>query len=69
MKLGILSLSTRPYNALSRWGIETIEDLLAMDYWQILRIRNLGCKGRGEVIEKLEALGYNCYHLKEESIK
>lgn len=69
MTLETLELSAWPYNALTRWGIETVEDLLALDYWEILKVKNLGCKGRAEVFEKLEALGYDCYHLKEDSIK
>lgn len=54
-----MDLSVRAYNVLKRAGLNTAKDIAELDYFQILRIRNIGKHTYNEVIEKLEALGYN----------
>ena len=58
-KLEEMDLSVRAYNVLKRAGLNTAKDIAELDYFQILRIRNLGKHTYDEVIEKLETLGYN----------
>lgn len=48
-----LQLQNRAYNALRRGGISTVEQLLAMDEDNLLKIQGLGAKTLSEVKEKL----------------
>lgn len=59
-----LDLSTRAYNSLKRSRINNISDIKSME--QLRRIRNLGQKTLSELIEKLNAMGYE---LSEHSIE
>ena len=58
MPLEMLNLSSRPYHALSRMGIKTVEELLRMESHEILCIANLGVKGREEIGKALKRAGY-----------
>ena len=53
----VLNLTVRSYNCLKRCGIVTIQDLLQRIRGEedLLKIRNLGRKSAGEILEKLEA--------------
>jgi len=53
--LEALGLSVRPYNALTRRGIKTVEQLVAMSDEQITAVRNIGTKSLTEIRKKLEA--------------
>ncbi len=48
-----LQLQNRAYNALRRGGISTVEQLLAMDEDNLLKIQGLGAKTLSEVKERL----------------
>ena len=63
MPLEILNLSARPYHALSRMGIKTVEELLQMDTLDIMCISNLGAKGRAEIGTALKKRGFNQYQI------
>lgn len=52
-----LLLSTRAYNALMRWGIKTIEQLINYTDQDLLKIRNFGIKSLEEVSIKLQRYG------------
>lgn len=46
-----IDLSIRSYNCLKRAGINTIEDILLLDYNNVVRIRNLGRRSLLEIQE------------------
>jgi len=58
MPLEKLNLSARPYNALMRNGINTVEELLQMDSEEIMSIPYLGVNGREEIRSALKRAGY-----------
>jgi RNA polymerase sigma factor (sigma-70 family) len=53
--LELLGLSIRPYNALIRRGIRTIEQLVVMSEEKIQSIPNIGTKSWAEIQDKLKA--------------
>ncbi|RXT14872.1 DNA-directed RNA polymerase subunit alpha C-terminal domain-containing protein [Ammoniphilus sp. CFH 90114] len=55
--IGVLKLTARSENALLRYGVKTIGDLVKIDRDRLLRYRNLGAKSADEIEEKL--LGFN----------
>jgi len=57
MTVDNLFLSVRVYNSLVRAGIHTIADLLGRSEKELMRMRNLGKKGVGEIIKKLNTMG------------
>jgi hypothetical protein len=59
-----LHLTVRVFNCLMRKNIKSIQDLLQLNYADLLSIRNMGKAGIAEIISKLEALGYYCDHMK-----
>lgn len=52
-----LDLSVRSYNCLKRANINTVEELIAKNEEEMMKVRNLGKKSLEEVQQKLEALG------------
>ena len=58
IKIDELDLTVRSYNCLRRAHINTIDDLINKTEEDLLKIRNLGRKSTREVIEKLNAFGY-----------
>jgi uncharacterized small protein (DUF1192 family) len=52
-----LGLSARAYNALKRWDINTVRDILTYSKSGLMSIRDLGGKSFQEVEAKLESLG------------
>lgn len=58
-----LNLTVRPYNALARVGISTVEELSGKTRKELMKIRNLGITSLNEIIEKL---GQKGIQLKEE---
>lgn len=59
MTIEELDLSVRSFNCLKRAGINTVEDLVNKTEEEMMKVRNLGRKSLEEVINKLEALGFN----------
>jgi len=57
MSIEELDLSVRSYNCLKRAGINTVEELIARDEDDMMKVRNLGKKSLEEVIKKLNELG------------
>jgi len=57
--LAALGLSIRPYNALMRRGIKTVQRLVRMSDDEILEVRNIGANSLAEMREKLAAFSYN----------
>ena len=51
--LSVLNLSIRPYNALMRHGVFTVEKLAGMSEEEIWNVRNIGEKSVAEIREKL----------------
>lgn len=64
MSIEYLGLNVRSYNCLKRAGINTIDDLLAIDKEQLKQVRNLGRYSYNEIIERLNDFGYD-YSTKE----
>ena len=58
-----LDLSVRTARCLKLGGVETIEQLLNMTYWDLLKIRNMGKRSAEEIKKRLEANGM---YLKED---
>ena len=54
-----LELTRKPYHALKRNKVHTIEQLLKLTTGELFNIRGLGIKGIEQIIEKLEGLGYD----------
>lgn len=57
MKIEELDLSVRTYLALSRYGINTTDDLCKISEGDIIRVRNLGRKSLEELLLKMKELG------------
>lgn len=53
-----LNLSARAYSILKRHGINTLEQLLTLNYSDILTMRNMGRKSTEEIVEKVKSYGY-----------
>lgn len=53
--IGELNLSTRAYNALSRIGVTTVRDIIAVPEDQLIHTRNLGEKTVQEIKAKIKA--------------
>ena len=56
MTIEELDLSVRSFNCLKRAGIDTVKDLTSKTESDMIKIRNLGKKSLGEVIQKLHSL-------------
>ena len=56
--LDSLELTVRSYNALKRYGINSIKELTNMSIEELKNIRNLGTKCQEEIINKLIKNGY-----------
>lgn len=54
-----MDLSVRAYNCLKRTGIDNLQQLAKLSYDDLARIRNLGRKCVGEIIERLKEYGYD----------
>lgn len=52
-----LNLSVRAYNCLKRAQVNSLSDLMAFSYEDLLEIKNFGAKSADEVIEALERIG------------
>lgn len=63
VSLDDLDLSVRSYNCLRRAGVKTGSDIVGMGFENLIHVRNLGMKSYGEIIEKLDALGYDTTNL------
>ena len=50
MPISALGLSVRAYNALRRYGVDTVEQLLAIPEGELKEIRNLGAKSLEEIL-------------------
>ena len=57
MTIEELDLSVRSFNCLKRAGINTVEDLTTKTEDDMMKVRNLGKKSLGEVINKLHSFG------------
>ena len=57
MTIEELDLSVRSFNCLKREGINTVEDLTTKTEEDMMKVRNLGKKSLGEVINKLHSFG------------
>ena len=57
MKISDLKLSTITCNALTRYGIDTLDDLSHMTYEDLERINGLGKKGIAEIVLRLKEYG------------
>jgi len=53
-----IKLSVRSYNCLKRAGVNTVADILALDYGRITGIRNLGRRSMEEITSKMHELGF-----------
>lgn len=53
MEIEDMNFSVRAFNSLKRSGINTVGDLMVMTEEDLMKVRNLGKKGMGEVIQKL----------------
>ena len=58
MTIEDLDLSVRSFNCLKRAGINTVEDLINKAGEDMRKVRNLGRKWLGEVVLKLNSLGF-----------
>ena len=52
-----MDLSVRSYNCLKRAAINTVGEIVALDYEQATKIRNLGRHSLDEIIAKIHSLG------------
>ena len=52
-----LDLTVRSYNCLKREGINTVSELIALSWDQLMNIRNFGSKSVDEVRDKLTSMG------------
>ena len=52
-----LELSVRSFNCLKRANINTVEELCAKSYDDMIKVRNLGRKSLEEILNKLNELG------------
>ena len=59
LKIEDMDLSVRAYNCLKRTGIDDLQQLAKLSYDDLARIRNLGKKCVGEIIERLKEYGYD----------
>ena len=59
MTIEELDLSVRAFNCLKRAGVNSVGDLINKSPDEMMKVRNLGKKSLEEVINKLEALGFN----------
>ena len=57
MTIEELDLSVRSFNCLKRAGINTVEDLTTKTEEDMMKVRNLGKRSLGEVINKLHSFG------------
>ncbi|MBQ0042379.1 MAG: DNA-directed RNA polymerase subunit alpha [Lachnospiraceae bacterium] len=57
MSIDELELSVRSYNCLKRAGINTVQELIDKSPDDMMKVRNLGRKSLGEVLNKLDDLG------------
>jgi DNA-directed RNA polymerase alpha subunit len=55
--IAALNLSNRAHNALTRGGIDFVEQLVWLDRTDILRKRNMGLQSFNEINDKVKALG------------
>lgn len=65
IRLADLNLDARARNGLRRRDLETVGDLLRLNYKEFAQIRYVGEKTREEILDAVEKLGFDCSHLKE----
>ena len=53
-----IDLSVRTHNCLKRAGINTLQQLAQLNYYNLMHIRNLGKRSVDEIIKKLHSYGY-----------
>lgn len=58
-KIEDLELSVRAYNCLKRHGVQNVGELADMTDEEFMKVRNLGRKCMGEVLEKLRDAGFD----------
>lgn len=58
MSLEELNMSARAFNCLKRAGINTLDELLSRSERDLKKIRNMGQKSFGEVLNRVQLLGY-----------
>lgn len=68
IRLSELNLDTRTQNSLRRGALETVGDLLRLDYKRLEQIQGIGKVNRKIIIAEVERLGFDCEHLKDEPI-
>ncbi len=54
-----LDFTVRTYNCLKHSGINTLTDITAKSEEEMMHVRNLGRRSRGEIIEKIGQLGFS----------
>ena len=54
-----LNLSRRASNCLCRANLESIDQLLKLDYKDLMRLRNLGKHTAREIINRVKELGFD----------
>lgn len=63
-----LEFSVRTYNCLRRSGVTYLDELVKMDYYSLLKVRNLGTRSMTEIVDKLNALGIDTTHMKRPGV-
>lgn len=61
MPIEELDLSVRAYNCIKRAGISTVRDLTRLTELDMMRVRNLGSKSKGEIEANLRTRGIRLY--------
>ncbi|MCL2229306.1 MAG: hypothetical protein FWC00_05795 [Firmicutes bacterium] len=56
-----LGLSTRALNCLGRLKIKYIEELVKLERFDLLRVRNMGSMTLDEIIEKVRGFGFRSF--------
>ena len=57
--ISALGLSSRAKNCMYRLGYTTVEEVAALTYDDLMKVRGLGKLSYEEIIEKLDAMGYD----------
>ena len=62
-----VGFSSRTYNALRRFGLDTIGSVLRLKYEDLYRIPGIGKKGLDEVAQKMAEMGFDVEHMRQTS--
>lgn len=60
-----MDLSVRAFNCLWRANLRTSDDIAKLDFYGLMKIRNLGRTTHREIIKVLDQLGYETKHMME----